>query len=815
MNRALLHSTAETSSTRKTEKAQGLVEFALIFPMLMILLLGIIEVGRMLVIYTSVTASSREAARYGSAAGISENGVAYYLDTVGIEAAARRITLLTGVTQVDIVRNAAPDHKCKMVGDELPASSTDICIIAVTVTAPYTPLFGLVPSLAPFNVASTTSRTIVKQVGIDMSNAGGGGGGGGGGCTAVVNITTPADGATFTPSDSVVATGTAADADCQDVSDTIEWRVDGGGVVCTAASCDFGPLSNGTHTITAAIPGASASVTITVDFPPPTVDITYPGDGAGFCLRAFPISASGTATSGDGNPLSDQIQWGGIANGIGANSNPIASPPVGPHMIQADITDPDTGKTASDQVSINVVDDPSPTLMINSPVQDAVYMEGDSVTLDGQAMGVNTTCLLDQDISSSIQWRFDGSLVAGSPARTLIVANLVAGDHTITADVTDPASGKSAATQTRLIHVYTDDSLMVNFNQPVSNWGVHMVSQYGQTNFSATATIGADNVSARSSWTWRDLSTGAALGGGRGVNSLSNITLGVTQGLTQTVHIIEARALDDTQTGEEGYATITVIVTNSPPTVSGITVAPQNIPAGVTDLIRGMSMVFTATGSDAEDTPHGLPLAWAWLDGGTQFGSANPTTITTTQWTVGARTITARATDSGGLTGSLEKNITIKEPTCPTGGSLDANSWSCVVVPSNKCEKLTWNFNATVNDPTTQTLDIFLESLTITWVVYSGNPKYEIDNVSFGAPTPTLFPLPGDTTTSPVQFIGFPLWYGQFTQINANTYGRTLTITFGTNRYPSKGDDVDFTLYAKYRYCPQTQQSNAVHVPTK
>jgi Flp pilus assembly protein TadG len=814
MNSALLRSTAETSSTPKTEKAQGLVEFALIFPMLMILLLGIIEVGRMLVIYTSVTASSREAARYGSAAGISENGVPYFKDDVGIEAAARRITLLTGVTQVDIVRNAAPDHQCKEYGDTLPAGSTDICIIAVTVTADYTPLFGLVPALAPFPISSTTSRTIVKEIGIDMSGAGGGGGGGGG-CTLVIHITAPPDGALITPGIPVVASATAADADCQDVSDTIDWSLDGSGGMCSpGASCNFGVLSDGPHTITASIPGGSDTVNITVDYPPPTIDITYPGDGASFCLRSFPITASGTATSWDSIPLSDQIQWGGIAGGVGANSNPIASPSIGPHTIQADITDPGSGKTATDQVTINVEDNPSPVLNIFSPIDDAVFMEGDPLTLDGQAMGVDTTCLVNQDISSAIIWRFDGSLVAGSPAKTLTIASLPAGDHTITADVTDPATGKSAATQTRVIHVYATDSLMVNFQQPVANYGLYTVSMYTPVNFSARADIGADNVTARSHWTWTDLSTGLTLGSGDGVNSLSNIVLGVTQGLTQTTHIIEARAYDGT-TDKEGYATVTVIVTNTPPTVSNITVSPQNIPAGITDLIRGMSMVFSATGTDAEDTPQGLPLSWTWLDTATQFGTGITTTLDTTSWTVGARTITARATDSGGLSGSLDKNITLKEPTCPTGGSLDANSWSCVVVPSNKCEKLTWNFNATVNDPSTQTLDIFLESLTISWVVYSGNPNYQIDNVSFGAPTPTLFPLPGNTTTSPVQFLGYPLWYGNFTQINANTYGRTLTITFASNRYPNTGDNVDFTLYAKFQYCSQTQQSNPVHVPPK
>ena len=57
------------SMINKKERAQGIVEFALVLPLLLVLMLGIIEVGRLLFIYSSVNSASREAARYGSAAG--------------------------------------------------------------------------------------------------------------------------------------------------------------------------------------------------------------------------------------------------------------------------------------------------------------------------------------------------------------------------------------------------------------------------------------------------------------------------------------------------------------------------------------------------------------------------------------------------------------------------------------------------------------------------------------------------------------------------------------------------------------------------
>lgn len=52
---------------RKKEKAQGLVEFALILPLLLLLLLGIIEAARILWAYITVQTAAREAARYAIA----------------------------------------------------------------------------------------------------------------------------------------------------------------------------------------------------------------------------------------------------------------------------------------------------------------------------------------------------------------------------------------------------------------------------------------------------------------------------------------------------------------------------------------------------------------------------------------------------------------------------------------------------------------------------------------------------------------------------------------------------------------------------
>ncbi|MEJ2352363.1 MAG: pilus assembly protein [Anaerolineales bacterium] len=59
----------EPSKGARSKAGQGMVEFALTLPVLMLLMLGIIEFGRLLFTYSAVTTAGREAARYGPAAG--------------------------------------------------------------------------------------------------------------------------------------------------------------------------------------------------------------------------------------------------------------------------------------------------------------------------------------------------------------------------------------------------------------------------------------------------------------------------------------------------------------------------------------------------------------------------------------------------------------------------------------------------------------------------------------------------------------------------------------------------------------------------
>jgi len=154
----------------KEEKAQGMVEFALVLPLLLLLVLGIIEAGRMLFLYSAVLTSSREAARYGSAAGDIGGFVAHYEDCTGIRAAAKRMGRLAGIGDANI--SISYDHgpgtnppfaTCPISADQ-EVNLGDRVIVQVGAT--YRPLIPMV-RFSSFPISSVTRRTIIKNVAIE------------------------------------------------------------------------------------------------------------------------------------------------------------------------------------------------------------------------------------------------------------------------------------------------------------------------------------------------------------------------------------------------------------------------------------------------------------------------------------------------------------------------------------------------------------------------------------------------------------------------------------------------------------------------
>jgi Flp pilus assembly protein TadG len=154
----------------RKEKAQGMVEFAMTLPILLLLFFGIIEFGRLLFFYSVVVTSAREAARYGSAAGNAGSSTAYFQDCDGIRAAALRVGNLVGLQNngADITITYDDGPGTGPIGLGCPVSGTGPALdlgnrIIVTVNAAFQPIVPIV-NVPPIVLQSEAKRTILTGV---------------------------------------------------------------------------------------------------------------------------------------------------------------------------------------------------------------------------------------------------------------------------------------------------------------------------------------------------------------------------------------------------------------------------------------------------------------------------------------------------------------------------------------------------------------------------------------------------------------------------------------------------------------------------
>ena len=158
--------------TPKKNKAQAMVEFALVLPLLLLLLYGILEAGRLLFIYSTVVTASRQAVRYGSATGqgLVTNTVPRYQDCAGIREAAQRVDYLNVINDDDIVimHDTGPGTTATAfcTGSPLPASdpgfapnTSNNSRLLVTIDGDYVPI---VPKIVGFLERSDANNKAIK-----------------------------------------------------------------------------------------------------------------------------------------------------------------------------------------------------------------------------------------------------------------------------------------------------------------------------------------------------------------------------------------------------------------------------------------------------------------------------------------------------------------------------------------------------------------------------------------------------------------------------------------------------------------------------
>lgn len=144
-------------------EGQGLVEFAIVMPIFLLLVMGIVEFGRLMIIYSGAATASREAARYGASVGASESGIAHYRDCDGIRDTAMRISGLAPVEdssitiQYDNPSTGFFEASCPPSQFEL----GDRIIIQVSLT--FEPIVPLA-NIPPIPISSETKRTVLRDI---------------------------------------------------------------------------------------------------------------------------------------------------------------------------------------------------------------------------------------------------------------------------------------------------------------------------------------------------------------------------------------------------------------------------------------------------------------------------------------------------------------------------------------------------------------------------------------------------------------------------------------------------------------------------
>ena len=160
-------------SLSQKSPAQAMVEFALVLPILLLVIYGLLEVGRLIFIYSSAVSAARQAVRYGATTGLNvSGGVPRYNDCTGMRAAAKRVGFIDRIEDADIEIWNDEGEGVSQVSYCAPGSTTDtsfepstgnISRIRVQVSTVYTPIVPLVP-FTGYTISSISARTILVSV---------------------------------------------------------------------------------------------------------------------------------------------------------------------------------------------------------------------------------------------------------------------------------------------------------------------------------------------------------------------------------------------------------------------------------------------------------------------------------------------------------------------------------------------------------------------------------------------------------------------------------------------------------------------------
>jgi len=168
-----------------------MAEFALALPILLLVLFGLLEVGRAVFMYSAVTNASRDAVRYATAYGVNESNVLHYQNCAEIRNTAKRVAFLLPLSNDDIAitydtgpvlidPDGVPDSGDESYGPPPETPDIGACDavdgvdesvelscgdrVVVTITYDYSPIVPLVPQLTDQEFEASSARTFMGVI---------------------------------------------------------------------------------------------------------------------------------------------------------------------------------------------------------------------------------------------------------------------------------------------------------------------------------------------------------------------------------------------------------------------------------------------------------------------------------------------------------------------------------------------------------------------------------------------------------------------------------------------------------------------------
>jgi Flp pilus assembly protein TadG len=375
-------------------QGQAIVEFAIALPILLALLVGILEVGRMVFIYSAVTNASREAVRYASAVGLDESGNAKYQYCDGIRKMARRSAYFLNLADSDIA--ITYDHGPGTGSFDTCSGSADTGVVVnsgstpdrvlVEVTANYSPMVRLIP-LGSRPIISKSARTILGILNMTTGQSSVPGGGGPG----------PSSTATPTTAPSQTPTATVQPSNTPHPSHTPK-----------GSFSTLTPIPSSTPTVMSTV-GPSQTPTATVQpSATPTITQTFTPSATPTMTQTFTPTATPTAVTGCGNITTGSII---TANNSTTMSMTITNPNVYAVTVQ------------NVQVKWNSATGASgnKTLTLQMASLGAVFWTGSDTTGD-LTITPSTTVTIPASTTSTIIFTFDKNYQ--NPSGNSIIINL-------------------------------------------------------------------------------------------------------------------------------------------------------------------------------------------------------------------------------------------------------------------------------------------------------------------------------------------------------------------------------------------------------